>query len=109
MRKKDAKQARQVQVHTDLKVKVLPRSSRNQIVGRDEDVFRIKVTSPPIHGLANLALVGLLAKRLRVPKGQVEIISGRGSRLKSVRIHGLSPGDVAALLDMSEVPPEIKP
>ena len=86
------------QVKTDIKVKLIPRSSMNQILGRDNDVLRVKVTSPPVDGLANKVLIELIAKRLRVPKGGVEIISGKSSRLKSVRIYGISSEDAMRLL-----------
>ncbi len=86
-------------VKADIRVKLIPRSSRNQIMGRDDDIFKVKVTSPPVDGLANKALVELLAKRLRIPKGSIEIISGKNSRLKSVRIHGLSQEEITQLLD----------
>ena len=87
------------QVKTDIKVKLIPRSSRNQILGRDNDLLKVKVTSPPVDGLANDALIELLAMRLRVPKGGVEIISGKSSKLKSVRIYGFSSKDVMRLLE----------
>jgi uncharacterized protein (TIGR00251 family) len=86
-------------VKTDIKIRVLPRSSRNQIVGRDGDVFKVKGTSPPVDGMANQALIELLAKRLGVPKRRIEIISGKSSRLKSVRIHGLSLEDINSILE----------
>ena len=72
MSKKSAKpRAILSQVKTDIKVKLLPRSSINQIMGRDNDVFKVKVTSPPVDGLANKALIELLAKSLRIPKGSI--------------------------------------
>ncbi|MCP4668216.1 MAG: YggU family protein [Deltaproteobacteria bacterium] len=86
------------QVRADIKVKVLPRSSANQIVGREEGVFKVKLTAPPVEGKANKALKEFLAKRLGLPKSDVEIVSGERSRLKSVLIHGLSLKEVDALL-----------
>ena len=79
-------------------IKVLPRSSSNQIVGREEGVFKVKLTAPPVEGKANKALKEFLAKRLGLSKSDIEIISGERSRLKSVRIHGLSLKEVDALL-----------
>ena len=73
-----------------VRIKVLPRSSVNQIVGREEGVFKIKLTAPPLEGKANKALKKFLAKRLGLSKKDVEIISGERSRSKSVLIHGLS-------------------
>jgi uncharacterized protein (TIGR00251 family) len=83
---------------TVIKVKVLPRSSANQIVGREKGIFRVKLTAPPVDGKANKALRDLLAKRLGVAKGNVEIISGERSKIKSVRIHGLSLGETNRIL-----------
>ncbi|MBW2117587.1 MAG: YggU family protein [Deltaproteobacteria bacterium] len=86
------------QIKTDIKVRVVPRSSRNQIIGVDDGIFKIKLTAPPVDGKANNALREFLAKRLGLAKGSVEIISGERSRQKSVRIYGLTLEDVNALL-----------
>ncbi len=75
---------------TVIRVKLLPKSSRNQVVGREGDHFKVKVTAPPVEGRANKALIELLAKKLGVSKSHIEIISGKSSRLKSIRIDGLS-------------------
>lgn len=81
-----------------INVKVIPRASRNQIVGKENAAFKIKLTAPPVEGKANKALKEFLSKKLRVPKRNVDIISGKRSRQKSVLIRGLSPGDVDTLL-----------
>ncbi|MGD2127075.1 MAG: DUF167 family protein [Desulfobacteraceae bacterium] len=83
---------------TLIKIKLIPKASKNQIIGRESDVYRVKVTAPPIEGMANEALIKLLAKKLKVPRGCIEIISGKRSRLKSVRIRGISGDDLAVLL-----------
>ena len=82
------------------KVKLLPRSSMNKIVGFEGDILKIKVKSAPVDGLANKDLILLLSKRLRVAKERVEIISGRKSRLKAVRIHGIEKNDLSLLLNV---------
>ena len=87
------------QTKTVIKVKILPKSSKNQIVGREGDLFKVKVVAPPIEGKANKALVDLLARKLRVPKGAIEIISGKSSKLKLIRIDGLSREDVDRALE----------
>jgi uncharacterized protein (TIGR00251 family) len=69
------------------------------IISEEKGVFKIKLTAPPVEGKANTALKQLLSKRLGVPKGNVEIISGERSRVKSIRIHGLSFKDVSNLLE----------
>jgi len=83
---------------TDITVKVIPRSARPGIVGWDSDVLKVKVGAAPVEGLANKALVTLLAKKLRIAKERIEITSGRRSKMKSVRIHGLSKMDIKSLL-----------
>ncbi|MCD6296843.1 MAG: YggU family protein [Deltaproteobacteria bacterium] len=92
------RESRVEQVKADIKVKVLPRSSRNQIIGVEDGIFKIKLIAPPVDGKANKALIEFLAKRLGLAKGSVEIISGERSRQKSVRIHGLSLKEVDAFL-----------
>jgi uncharacterized protein (TIGR00251 family) len=84
---------------TNIRVKVLPRSSKNQIVGQENGTFKVKLTAPPVEGKANKALSDLLTKRLGLPRGSVEIVSGKRSRLKSVRIKGLSSEEVKNLLN----------
>jgi len=86
-------------VKNDINIKLSPRSSTNRIIGREGDVFKVKVTSPPVEGMANKALIELLAKRLGLPKGNIEIIAGKRSRLKSIRIHGLALKDITSLLE----------
>ena len=86
------------QIKTDIKVRVVPRSSRNQIIGAEDGVFKIKLTAPPVDGKANKALVEFLAKRLGLARGSVQIISGEKSRQKLVRIHGLPLEEVSTLL-----------
>lgn len=86
------------QIKTEIKVRVVPRSSRNQIIGVEDGIFKIKLTAPPVDGKANKALIEFLARRLGLAKGSVEIISGERSRQKSVRIHGLSLKEVDVLL-----------
>jgi len=88
-----------------IRVKVTPRSSKNRIAGKEKDFYRVKVTSAPVEGKANDALIALLAEELGVPKRRIEIISGKNARLKSVRIGGLSPEAVALVLDKSALIP----
>jgi len=88
----------EVAPQTTLDIRVLPRSSRNEIVEKQGNIYRIKLTAPAIEGKANKALITLLSKRLGLPKTKIQIISGERSRTKSIRIHGLPPEQVEALL-----------
>ena len=82
-------------LHTDIRIKLTPRSSKNEILGREGEGYKVKVTSPPVEGMANKALIALLAQKLGVPKRDIEITGGKSSRMKTVRIHGLTEADIA--------------
>jgi uncharacterized protein YggU (UPF0235/DUF167 family) len=83
----------------EIKVKVIPRSSCTRIAGKEGDTYRIKVTAAPVDGMANGALLDLLAKRLRIGKGSITIKSGQNARLKRLLVSGLSEQEVNARLD----------
>ena len=86
------------QAETVIQVKVLPRSSKNQIMSLEGGLYRVKITSPPVEGMANEALIAFLSKRLGVARSDIEIISGKNSRRKSLRIHGLSLDQITSAL-----------
>ncbi len=77
---------------------VQPRASRARIGPVHGDRLKIAVTSPPVDGAANKAVVELLAKRLRCPKREVEVVGGHSSRRKTVRINGLTRAEIEATL-----------
>ncbi len=68
------------------KIRVQPKSSRNQIVGLYGDALKIKITAAPVDGAANKMCIRFLAKRLGLSGNRLEIISGRNSRTKHVMI-----------------------
>jgi len=80
------------------RVRVVPRASRNRIAGIQGGVVRIQLTAPPVEGAANEALVAFLSSVLRVPKRDVEIVSGQTAREKVVSVSGLSSEEVEARL-----------
>jgi len=82
-----------------VKIKLLPRSSMNKIVGFEGDSLKIKVKSAPVDGLANKDLIILLSRRLKVAKERIEIISGHKSRIKKVRFHDIIKDDLFLLLN----------
>lgn len=79
----------QLQHAVSIKIKVEPRSSKSGIVGRYGDALKVKLTSPPVEGKANSELIEVLAKECGVRKRDVEIISGKSSKNKMVRITGI--------------------
>jgi len=83
-----------------LEVKVQPRSSRNQVVGEQNGVLKIKLTAPPVDGEANSALVAFLASSLKVPRQDISILRGETSRNKLVEINGISSGELMKKLGL---------
>jgi len=68
-------------------VKVIPRSSRNEIAGVQEDgTIKIRLTAAPVEGQANKALVEFLAEVLDIAKSKIEIIGGLSGRNKLITI-----------------------
>jgi len=79
-------------------VQVQPRSSGDGIAGLHEGRLKIRISAPPVDGKANERLTEVIAKALGVSKSSVEIIKGHTSRLKTVRISGITMEDYDVLV-----------
>ena len=78
-----------------LPVKVVPRASKNEIVGIGTDgALKVRVTAPPVEGAANEAVIALLAEALNLPKSNIDIIAGLTSTTKLVSIIGVDPATI---------------
>ena len=73
-----------------LEIKVIPNAPTSKIEGWEESRLKVKIRALPEKGKANAELTALLAKVFDLPKSQIELLTGAASRLKRVRIHGLS-------------------
>ena len=74
-------------------VRVIPRSSRSEIVGEFAGAVRVRLTSPPVGGAANAELVNLFAKKLRVSRSSVVILRGETSRTKQLQLIGVTAAE----------------
>ena len=81
-----------------LKVQVVPRASRSEIVGEHAGALRVRLAAPPVDGAANEELVRLISHALKVPRSAVEIISGHSSKRKLIRLSGVYYSDLLSLL-----------
>jgi uncharacterized protein YggU (UPF0235/DUF167 family) len=79
-----------------LRVRVKPRSRDERLTRGADGTLIARVRAPPVDGRANQAVVALLAKVLRVPKGAVAIAGGAGSRVKRISIRCDEPDDLRA-------------
>jgi uncharacterized protein (TIGR00251 family) len=75
-------------------VKVVPRASKNQIVGVEGDAIKVRLNAPPVEGKTNDMLIAFLADALGVRRAQVEIVTGHTSRRKVVRVRGVRVQEV---------------
>ena len=81
-----------------LSLYVQPRSSRNELAGLHGDTLKLRLTTPPVDGKANKALISFLAKLLKIPKSAIIIRSGLQSRSKKLLLSGLDEHTVRNLL-----------
>lgn len=65
-----------------IRVKVIPKGSRNEIVGWEGDLLKVKIAAAPDKGKANEALVRFLAKEWDTAPSHIRILSGQKSRIK---------------------------
>ena len=72
-----------------LSLKVVPGSSRDEIMGWLGDALKMKVKALPEKGRANEAVVALLADRLGIDPSSIAVVSGHGSPAKVVAVEGM--------------------
>lgn len=73
-----------------LKVYVQPRASKNEITGIHNGGLKLRLTTPPVDGKANKAVLAYLAKKLGLPKSSLTLKSGHQNRNKVVVIEHCS-------------------
>ncbi len=82
----------------EIAVLAQPRASRTRLAGEHGGWLKVQLAAPPVDGEANAALIDLLADLFRVPRRQVLVASGEGSRRKRVRVLGPSLADAERVL-----------
>ena len=86
-----------------LTVRLTPRGGRDAVEGWARDgtgrpYLKVRVTAPPVDGVANAALEKLIAKTLKRPKSAVRIVGGEQARMKQLEIDGVDEGELAGLI-----------
>ena len=82
-----------------VKVKIVPGSSKNKIIGVYNDSLKITITAPPVEGKANKKCIAYLAKYFDVAKSKIEIISGQTSKNKLIKIYDISQKEFLNKID----------
>lgn len=74
---------------TLLRLLVQPRASSNALAGLQGDQLKLRLTTPPVDGKANKAVIAFLAKIFHLPKSAFTLKSGHQSRSKTLLISGV--------------------
>ncbi len=77
-----------------LNIKLTPNSSKNEIVGYNDDYLKIRISAPPNENKANKKLVEFISDWLKVPKSNISIISGDKSRIKKLLLKNIQEIDL---------------
>jgi len=79
-------------------VRVIPRSSKSEIVGELDGALKVKLKAPPVDGAANDELIRLLSKEFGISRSDIEIDSGLTSKSKRIRVNHLTKQQILAIL-----------
>lgn len=82
----------------EVMVRVVPRASRNRVAGVLGDRVKLQVTSAPVEGEANRAVLELVAKSAGLPARAASLATGSTGRSKTVRLACDDPAAVASRL-----------
>lgn len=81
-----------------LHLHVQPRAASNGLAGLQGDMLKLRLTTPPVDGKANKAVIAYLAKLIHLPKSSITLKSGHQSRRKTVVIHGFQMKELQDIL-----------
>ncbi len=74
-----------------LKIRVIPRASKDAFQGFLGDRLKIRIQAPPIDKKANLYLIKFLSETWKIPRSSLTILSGKTARNKRLKISNPSP------------------
>lgn len=82
-----------------LAVRLTPRGGRDAVDGWALDgdgrpYLKVRVSSPPVDGAANAALVVFLAKTLKIPRSAVRLVAGDTARVKRLELDGVTASNL---------------
>ncbi|HEX7897320.1 MAG TPA: DUF167 domain-containing protein [Planctomycetota bacterium] len=80
-----------------IQIKVVPKSSRDEVAGWLGGRLKVRVSAPPERGKANAAVEKLLAAALDLPSSAVRVVAGATTPLKTVEIDALEDVVMARL------------
>lgn len=81
-----------------LRVKVVPKASKDEVAGWIGDALRVRVTAAPERGKANEAVLHILGRVLGLSRQDIRLVAGAASERKIVEVHGIDEGELKARL-----------
>jgi uncharacterized protein (TIGR00251 family) len=90
-------------IHLD--IKAVPGASKSELADVKDGRLRIRIAAAPEGGKANAALISFLAKLLGCARGEITLLKGEKSRLKTLalpaayrkKLEGLAAGEAGQL------------
>jgi uncharacterized protein len=82
-------------------LRVQPKAKRNAVLGEQAGALKVSVTAPPEDGRANEAVLALLREEFDFQRTQLVLLSGHTNRNKVVLVRGVTPQQLAALIEGS--------
>ena len=82
-----------------IRIRVIPNSYENEVVGRIGSVVRVKVCSPEIDEKANNVLIHYLAEFFEVRPKMIHIMRGERAREKTVQIAGRPEDELKRVME----------
>jgi uncharacterized protein len=79
-------------------VHIVPKSVKNEVVGKHGDALKIRLISTTVSGIANDTLINFLAQKLKIERDKVEIAAGMTSAEKMIVVVGVTPAEVESRL-----------
>jgi len=77
-----------------LHLKVKAGARKSELTQNEAGEWQLKITTPPIDGKANEAIIAFLASHYKVPKRAVTILSGYTAPFKKIEIEGITSLEV---------------
>lgn len=77
-----------------LNIVVVPRANAEHVGPWSDGVLKVRVTRPPTDDEANAAVVAAVARALHVAPSRIELVAGRRSRQKRLRIDGIDRAEL---------------
>ncbi len=73
---------------TIIRVKIIPNSSKNSIVGWQGEFLKIRIKAQPEKGKANEEIIHFLSREFGISKKDISILSGHTRSNKLIKING---------------------